>query len=78
MSNVVGPLKQREAILGYLDTIGIRRDAIVTRDRRSRVSSSAYLYDLSDGKRLRAASAETYILPAPGEGRSYPCVGAVE
>jgi uncharacterized membrane protein len=31
-------------------------------------------YDLSDPGRLRAASAETYMLPAREQGREYPCV----
>ena len=32
-----GPLNQRETILGYLDTIGARRDSIVTLDRARRL-----------------------------------------
>ena len=77
ISHVVGPLKQRETILGYLDTIGIRRDSVVTLDRALRPSSSAYLYDLSDSVRLRAASAETYTPPARGDGRDYPCLSDI-
>lgn len=77
ISHVVGPLKQRETILGYLDTIGLRRDSIVTLDRERRPSSSAYLYDLSDTVRLRAASAETYTPPARGQGREYPCLADI-
>jgi hypothetical protein len=76
ISHDVGPLKDREAILGYLDAIGARRDSIVTRDRGRRLSSSAYLYDLSDAARLRTASAETYTLPLHGRERGYPCVAA--
>jgi hypothetical protein len=77
LSHVVGPLHQRETILGYLDAIGLRRDSIVTLDRRRRPGSSAYLYDLSDPGRLRAASAETYMLPAREQGREYPCITAL-
>jgi 4-amino-4-deoxy-L-arabinose transferase-like glycosyltransferase len=77
ISHVVGPLKPRETILGYLDTIGIRRDSIVTLDRARRPSSSAYLYDLSDPLRLGAVSAETYTVPPRGEGRDYPCVAEI-
>jgi hypothetical protein len=77
LSHVVGPLHQRETILGYLDAIGIQRDAIVTFDRTRRPSSSAYLYDLSDPVRLRADSAETYMLPGRERGlREYPCLAA--
>jgi hypothetical protein len=74
ISHVVGPLREREAILSYLDTIGIRRDSIVTHDRTRRPSSSAYLYDLSGPVHLRAASAETHVLPARERGvREYLC-----
>jgi Predicted membrane protein (DUF2079) len=76
ISHDVGPLKERETILGYLDTMGARRDSIVTRDRGRRLSSSAYLYDLSDPARLRTISAETYTLPLRGREREYPCVAA--
>jgi hypothetical protein len=78
ISHDVGPLKERETILGYLDTIGARRDSIVTRDRARWLSTSAYLYDLSDSLRLQAASAETYKLPPRGETRGYPCVAPLE
>ena len=74
ISHIVGPFRERETILGYLDTIGIRNDSIVTLDRGGRPSSSAYLYDLSDPLRLGTASSETYALPPRGEGRNYPCV----
>jgi 4-amino-4-deoxy-L-arabinose transferase-like glycosyltransferase len=70
----VGPLRERETMVSYLDAIGIRRDSIVTLGRTRRPSSSAYLYDLTDLGRLRAASAETHILPAREEGvREYSC-----
>jgi hypothetical protein len=75
LSHVVGPLRQRESILGYLDAIGVQRDSIVTLDRTRRPSSSAYLYDLSDPGRFRAASAETFMLPAREQGfREYLCI----
>lgn len=77
ISHDVGPLKERETILGYLDAIGIRRDSFVTLDRARSLSSSAYLYDLSDRARLRGASAETYTLPSRGRGREFPCVGDI-
>jgi hypothetical protein len=75
ISHVVRPLREREAMLGYLDAIGFQRDSIVTRDdRETKPSSSAYLYDLSDRQRLSTASAETYTLPEPEQGRrDYPC-----
>ena len=72
ISHAVGPFREREAMLGYLAVMGAQRDSIVT--GRSRLSSSAYLYDLSDAKRLRAVSADTHILPARENGvREFPC-----
>jgi hypothetical protein len=76
ISHAVGPFHERETILSYLDTIGVQRDSIVT--GRSRLSSSAYLYDLSDPGRLHAASADMHILPARERGvRAYPCFGSL-
>ena len=72
ISHAVGPYREREAMLSYLSAIGTQRDSIVT--GRSRLSSSAYLYDLSDPKRHRNALAETYILPEREHGiREFPC-----
>jgi hypothetical protein len=72
ISHAVGPFREREAMIGYLTAIGVERDSILT--GRSRLSSSAYLYDLSDVGRLRAASANTHILPAREHGiREFPC-----
>jgi hypothetical protein len=72
ISHAVGPFREREAMLGYLTTMGTQRDSLVI--GRSRLSSSAYLYDLSDAERLRAASADTHILPARENGiREFPC-----
>lgn len=59
-------------MLRYLAAIGVERDSIVT--GRSRLSSSAYLFDLSDPGRLGAASTDTHILPARDAGiRELPC-----
>jgi hypothetical protein len=72
ISHAVGPFRERETMLGYLDAIGVERDSIVT--GRSRLSSSAYLYDLSDPGWLRTASAEMHLLPAREPGiREFPC-----
>lgn len=72
ISHAVGPFREREAMLGYLTAMGTQRDSIVI--SRSRLSSSAYLYDLSDATRLRAVSADTHILPARENGiREFPC-----
>lgn len=72
ISHAVGPYREREAMLSYLASIGTQRDSIVT--GRSRLSSSAYLYDLSDPERLRSTLAETYVLPEREHGiREFPC-----
>jgi hypothetical protein len=72
IAHAIGPFRERETMLGYLDAIGVRRDSVST--GRSRLSPSAYLYDLSDPGRLRAASAETHMLPTRLEGvREYSC-----
>jgi hypothetical protein len=68
---------EREAMLGYLDAIGIRRSAIegppITRPGSprpglrwsARLPVSAYLYDLSDPVRLAStAAADTQLPPA--------------
>jgi len=68
-------LGERQAMLGYLDAIGVRKDAIegppttrpgmiTTREAwTGRPPAAAYLYDLSDARRLAAASAETTQVP---------------
>jgi hypothetical protein len=69
-------LGEKQAMLGYLDAIGTREDAIegppttrpgaiTTREQwTGRPPPAAYLYDLSDAKRLEAASADTARVPA--------------
>jgi hypothetical protein len=72
ISHAVGPFREREAILGYLATIGTERDSIVV--GKPRLGSSAYFYDLGDPERLRSASTETYSLPEREPGiREFPC-----
>lgn len=72
ISHAVGPFRERETILGYLATIGVERDKILTDN--GRLSSSAYLFDLSDPERLRIASSEKYVLPATETSiRQFPC-----
>jgi hypothetical protein len=73
VSHAIGPSRERETMLSYLDAIGIRRDGISVGD--SRLSPSAHLYDLSEPDRLRASSAETQTLPARLVGaREYSCI----
>jgi uncharacterized membrane protein len=70
VSHAIGPIPERETMLGYLDAIGVQRDTILIPVSRS----SAYLYDLSDPGRLRGASAATHVLPPRLEGvREYSC-----
>ena len=53
-------------ILGYLDRIGRRLDSIVVDASNGRTieQASAYLFDLSDPRRLASADATSYPLPA--------------
>jgi hypothetical protein len=72
ISHAVGPFREREAILGYLSAVGTERDSIVV--GKPRLGSSAYLFDLSNPRRLRAISAKTHVLPARENGiREFPC-----
>ena len=72
ISHAVGPFRERETILSYLAAIGLERQKIVT--GTGRLSSSAYLFDLSDPERLRAVSARTHILPTRENGiPEFPC-----
>jgi Dolichyl-phosphate-mannose-protein mannosyltransferase len=72
ISHAVGPFREREAILGYLSALGTERDSIVV--GKPRLGSSAYLFDLSDARRLSAISAKTHVLPAQENGiREFPC-----
>jgi hypothetical protein len=68
---------ERRDILGYLDAIGTRRDRFSTWPRSARGGHKpfdAYLYDLSDEARLRAASARSFPLRgASSDDRKIPC-----
>lgn len=69
-----------ELLLGYLDQIGRRMDAIVVRGPSGNTieDSSGYLYEFSDRIRLASASAETYapvLDPVPGPLRRWGCYG---
>jgi hypothetical protein len=57
---------QPEAILSYLDVIGIERERIEDPFRlRGQRAAEAYLYDLSDPRRLARTDAETHPFEAP-------------
>jgi hypothetical protein len=67
-------------MIGYLDSIGRRLDSMEVRATSDLPSNGAYafLYDLSDEKRLRASSADVYPVPAPSEDegfRQWGCYG---
>jgi len=68
---------ERHDLLGYLDAIGTRRDRIVARSRapgKRPQNAEAFLYDLSDPERLRAARAADFPTrgPSPDDAR-VPC-----
>jgi hypothetical protein len=60
-----GVIGQRDDLLRYLDTIGTRRRTIAVPSRMmggDRLPAEAFQYDLSDRRRLEAASADTFEL----------------
>lgn len=78
-----GPaLKEREDILAYLDTIGVRRDGLVVEPRgigRNLLPAEAHLYDLSDGEKLDDADADTFPLKGPhAPGQRLGCGEATQ
>jgi hypothetical protein len=80
-SHVEPRFQERDAILGYLDAIGERRESRTIPDPyvRSIASVDAHLYDLSDPGRLASTDAERAVIP-PGSDRrsaSGQCSGPV-
>ena len=65
----VGPaLREREDILAYLDTIGVRRDGLVLQPHGiglNLLPAEAYLYDLNVVEKLDDAEADTFTLKGP-------------
>jgi hypothetical protein len=71
------------AIIAYLDQIGTRLDAFEVRSSMNSPSNGAYafLFDLSDAKRLSSGSADTHSVPPPttNDGmRRWGCYGPVQ
>jgi hypothetical protein len=64
-SHALPHLGEREAIIAYLDRIGVRLDAVEIPTHKRTVEDNVfvYLYDLSDPRRLAAATADTVPLP---------------
>ena len=80
-------LGERQAMLGYLEAIGVRRatiegpptnrpGAISSREPvESRLRTAAYLYDLTDPSRLGSTAADRQVLPPAVQSRGIPrCV----
>lgn len=67
-SHLIPRFKEKPAILAYLSSIGTQEQAI------SFPGCSAHLFDLSDGTRLRAASAAVHEFePCAEAGRAWGC-----
>ena len=68
---------ERRDVLGYLETIGTRKQRLTTWPRAvsgKPQPADLYLYDLSDATRLRAASARTFPLHGPSDADWHvPC-----
>ena len=59
---------EREDILAYLDTIGLRKDSVVVESRgvgQSLRPAEAYLYDLSNDRKLADGDADSFRLQGP-------------
>jgi hypothetical protein len=71
---------ERADILGYLDTIGVRRSELRSSDhwftRPTGTKAEAIEYDLSDADRLRAARADGFALRPHGPAPLIPCAHA--
>jgi hypothetical protein len=69
-----------ELVLGYLDQIGRRQDAVIVPGSTGQAIEGAYgyLYDLSDRNRLASTTAETFapaLAPIVGPWRRWGCYG---
>jgi hypothetical protein len=65
-THVRARFKEEEILISYLDRIGMRRDQLIVAGPGPRArtrGAAAYLYDLTDGRRLASSSAETHPLP---------------
>ena len=65
-THLIRRIGELELLNGYLDAIGQRRETMIVPATSDIPGQAAYmfLYDLSDPERLRAASADTYPMPA--------------
>jgi hypothetical protein len=73
MTHAFPPYREREDILGYLDTIGARRDMFRVTAQTSGgegLPAEVFLYDLSDPRRLRQAAAQSF--PTSGPNGPHP------
>lgn len=65
MTHALYAYQERDDILGYLDTIGVRRDSFTVVSRavgRNPTPAEAFLYDLSDARRAASATAASFVL----------------
>ena len=63
--------REREDVLAYLDTIGLRRDGFVVEPRgvgQNLRPAEAYLYDLSIDRKLASGAADSFRLQGPPFG----------
>jgi hypothetical protein len=66
LTHAIPYFHERDDILSYLDTIGVRRDYFVEQSRASGLlPAEVILYDLSDPRRLESATATSIPLIGP-------------
>ncbi len=68
--------RARDDILGYLDTIGVRRESFSVPSRapgRRPPPAEAFLYDLSDARRAGRATAMSFPLAVPSSDPEVEC-----
>ena len=73
MTHALALYRERDDILHYLDTIGIRRESFVVKSRlpgRSGSAAEAFLYDLSDPVRLSRATSGSSPVTGPSSANT--------
>jgi hypothetical protein len=73
-----GDADERGPLVGYLDQIGIRRSvfSVASSDGNADATVSAFLYDLSDQRRLATTTAALFPIPARA-GTEWSCYGTM-
>jgi hypothetical protein len=78
VSHAIALYGERQAILAYLDTIGVRRETLVAKSRGARGAipdtADLYLFDLGDPQRSSNASSATFPLEVVPLDERFGCI----